>query len=164
MEQEKFTFFYQGVFSQWYPCTFKIEGVGYNCAEQFMMATKARLMYDDISLAKIMATTSPKEQKKLGREILNFDVEGWNKCAKDFVFVGNYAKFNQNPDLKKILMETVGTTLVEASPYDKIWGIGLSSSDPRAQYRNTWEGTNWLGEVLTTLREFFWHRNLVRNI
>ena len=78
------------------------------------------------------------------------------------MFQGNYAKFTQNPDLLKTLIDTIGTTLVEASPYDKVWGIGLAEDDPKALNRETWEGTNWLGEVLTDLRTYLYYDRFVK--
>lgn len=150
---EKFTFFWNGPFSQWHLCKFVVDGIEYNCAEQFMMAEKARLFNDEETEKQIMETKSPREQKKLGRKVKNFDVDKWNESAKKIVYTGNKAKFTQNDYLKQKLLETRGTTLVEASPYDKIWGISLPEDDPRALNRETWKGTNWLGEVLTQLRD-----------
>lgn len=150
---EKFTFFWNGPFSQWHPSPFTIGDITYNCAEQYMMACKALLFEDLITYTKIMASDSPAEQKRLGREVRNFDTEKWNGVAKCVVKKGNIAKFIQNPELKKVLLETRGTTLVEASPVDKIWGVGLEENDPRIQDRSQWQGTNWLGEVLTEVRE-----------
>ena len=145
--------FYGGPFSQWATCSFEIDGVIYNCAEQYMMAQKARIFLDQDSFNRIMATNSPKEQKAIGRRVTNFDAHKWNLLSKDIVYTGNYEKFKQNENLKKKLISTEGTTLVEASPYDKIWGVGLSEDEPRAQKRETWLGTNWLGETLTKVRE-----------
>jgi len=117
-----------------------------------MMAEKARLFGDNESLAKIMASKSPREQKKLGRKVKNFDPFKWSEVCKEVVRRGNYAKFTQNTELGWKLIESEGT-LVEASPYDRIWGIGLGEDDPRAQDRNQWLGANWLGEVLTEVRQ-----------
>jgi len=150
---ERFTFFWSGPFSQWHPCEFIVDRIKYNCAEQFMMASKARTFSDDVSLQKIMETNNPQLQKSLGRKVSNFDESKWNEVADGFVFQGNIEKFNQNLDLLKKLFDTSGTTLVEASPYDKIWGIGLAEHDPRADNRATWLGQNRLGEVLTKVRE-----------
>lgn len=150
---EQFTLFWDGPFSQWYPSPFTIDEVSYSCAEQYMMSCKAKLFGDIDTYKQIMSTDSPREQKKLGRKVHNFDIDAWNRVAKDVVKAGNIAKFTQNPELKEILLATKGTTLVEASPYDTIWGIGLPESDPRARDRNSWQGTNWLGEVLTEVRE-----------
>lgn len=155
---EKFTFFWgrsnpNGVFSQWYVSPFQVDGVWYNTAEQYMMAEKARMFSDDENLARILASPYPSDQKRYGRLVVGFDKTEWEKIAKDVVYRGNYAKFSQNPELKKALLATAGTTLVEASPKDCIWGIGLSKEDTRALSRATWLGTNWLGEVLTRVRE-----------
>jgi len=149
---EKFTFFYGGKFSQWFPCLILIDKLKYNCAEQYMMAQKALLFKDEEAYKKIMIASHPKEQKSLGRTIKNFNISIWQEQAKEIVYQGNYAKFIQHKHLKEILLKTEGT-LVEASPYDRIWGIGLSETDPRALDRKTWLGSNWLGEVLTQVRD-----------
>jgi ribA/ribD-fused uncharacterized protein len=150
---EQFTFFWGGEFSQWYPSKFTIDNVEYNCAEQYMMAKKADLFGDHEMWSAIMNSTSPREQKALGRGVANFNADVWNANCKRFVKEANIAKFTQNPKLKKVLLDTVGTTLVEASPQDKIWGIGLHETDPKAWSRTTWEGTNWLGEIITEVRD-----------
>jgi ribA/ribD-fused uncharacterized protein len=150
---EKFTFFWgSGPFSNWAPAPFQIDGIWYNCSEQYMMAEKARLFGDTDTLKKIMSAVDPKEQKAYGRQVKGFNKEQWEKVARDIVYKGCYAKFTQNQDLKCCLMDTGDTTLVESSPYDKIWGIRLHKTDPRAQDRSQWLGTNWLGEILTKLR------------
>lgn len=149
---EKFTFFWGGPFSQWWDSPFTADGVKYSCAEQYMMAGKATMFEDYETLAAIMKTGSPREQKALGRQVKNFDDEQWRMHARDVVFRGNILKFSQDTELKNILLETVGTTLVEASPHDKLWGIGLGEDDPLAHNRATWQGENWLGEVLNKVR------------
>ena len=153
---ETFTFFWDGPFSQWHPCSFRLDGERYNCAEQFMMAEKARYFMDDNVLNAIMRADHPRDQKQLGREVSGFDAAEWeHKEANgrpycwNIVYRGNVAKFSQDPKLLKTLLRTHGTTLVEASPVDSIWGIGLAADDQRAHDRTTWMGTNWLGEVLT---------------
>ncbi len=116
-----------------------------------MMARKALLFGDIKSLDKIMASHSPREQKAIGRTIREFKPEVWNAHARDYVYTANLAKFSQNQDLKRVLLETRGL-IVEASPLDTIWGIGLDEDDPRALDKAQWKGTNWLGEVLTKVR------------
>lgn len=149
---EKFKFFWGGVFSQWYPSLFIIDGVEYKTAEQYMMVKKA-LMFNDFDTAKkIMATANPQKQKILGREVKNFNAELWNTYCRKIVFDANYAKFTQNPDLYNELMATKNLTLVEASPSDKIWGIGLGENDERALDRTKWLGTNWLGIAIQEVR------------
>ena len=150
---EKFTFFWNGPFSQWERSEFEIDGVTYNCSEQYMMACKAKLFNDEDTLSSIMEAEHPRDQKKLGRQVQGFNAEQWDNRARDIVYDGNYAKFTQNPELLERLMATKGTTLVEASPDDCIWGIGMAEGDEGIMDRDNWRGTNWLGEVLTGLRE-----------
>lgn len=150
---EKFVYFWSGPFSQWAKSPFIVNGEKYNCAEQYMMAEKARFFKDWSTEAKIMSASTPDLQKSLGRTIKPFDEISWSNVAKRVVYTGSYFKYTQNNSFFKELMDTDGFTLVEASPLDKIWGIGLAENDERAKLRSTWLGTNWLGEVLTTLRE-----------
>ncbi len=150
---EEYTFFWHGPFSQWHPSKFDVDGVTYKCMEQYMMANKAMLFDDSVCLKKILDSHSPREQKHLGRTVIGFNKTTWNGVARQIVKDGNYAKFTQNSDLKQLLLDTVGTTLVEASPYDKIWGIGLTEDDPKRLDKKNWKGTNWLGQVLTEVRD-----------
>lgn len=150
---EQFTFFWSGPFSQWHPSPFTLEGLPYGCAEQWMMAEKARLFGDSETAALIMANADPATQKRLGRAVRGFDNAVWLAKAPEIVLKGSLAKYGQNPDLKAILLATAGTTLVEASPHDRLWGIGLTATDPRAADRATWLGKNWLGAVLTRVRD-----------
>ncbi len=152
-QTDEFVLFFGGPFSQWYPSLFEIDGVGYNCAEQWMMACKARMFKDKFAEKFIMAADQPWDQKAMGRRVKDFDQEIWEKDARDLVKQGSRAKYDQNPALKRDLMSTGDKLLVEASPTDVIWGIGLAEDDPKARDRDCWRGTNWLGEVLTELRE-----------
>lgn len=161
MKTEKYVFFYGGPFSQWYPSTFQVEGVTYVTAEQYMMAMKAEYFGDEEVKAKIMATSDPSAQKALGRQVANFDAEAWNAVSRGYVYKGNVAKFTQNPHLMRELIATGDRELVEASPYDKIWGIGMGLPGRRDTHAYTieelsdkanWKGTNWLGETLTKVR------------
>lgn len=151
----KHTFFYKtrNPFSNWHPAKFTVDGIEYNCSEQYMMAEKARTFGDEKIREMILASPEPRDQKALGRKVSNFDSEKWSEVAKEVVYTGCYHKFTQNPKLMAKLMETEGTLLVEASPYDTVWGIGLREDDPRRLDSKKWRGTNWLGEVLTRLRE-----------
>jgi len=151
-----YTFFYRtrSPFSNWHPAKFLGEnGVEYNCSEQYMMAEKARVFGDETIREMILMSKDPGEQKDLGRKVAGFDTEEWGKHAKDVVYRACYHKFTQNPKMMAKLMETAGTLLVEASIHDKVWGIGLSEDDPARLNPKNWKGTNWLGEVLTKLRE-----------
>ena len=158
---ERFTYFWNGPFSQWEPCHFVIDDVEYNCAEQYMMAEKARVFGDEDILEQILEAEDARTQKALGREVYPFDVDQWEEDESNgrprcwnIVWRGNMAKFSQNSYLMQQLRDTKGTTLVEASPYDRIWGIGLRESDATTQGREGWRGRNWLGEVLTNVREY----------
>ena len=158
---DEFTLFWDGPLSQWEPCIFELDNVEYNCAEQYMMSCKAALFEDDVALEAILDAEDPRTQKQLGREVEDFDLDVWQddedngrpRCW-NIVWRGNMAKFSQNPHLLDDLLATGETSIAEASPYDRIWGIGLRASDPRAQNRENWEGSNWLGEVLESVRSF----------
>ncbi len=155
MSPEQFTKFFESnsPFSNWYIASFTIDDITFNCTEQHMMYGKAMLFGDKETAADILKEKVPREQKKLGRLVKNFNKKIWEENCKQIVYEGNKGKFTQNPKLLKRLMDTSGTTLVEASPFDNIWGIKLSADDPRSNHRSTWQGTNWLGEVLTKLRD-----------
>ena len=159
-KKEKFTFFWAGTFSQWAASPFKIDGVAFNTAEQYMMYKKALLFNDFKQAGKIMETSNPRSQKQLGREVIGFDKGRWERYCKQFVYEASFAKFTQNPKMLLELMATEGTSLVEASPQDNIWGIGLAEDDPKAQSRSTWEGKNWLGEILNEVRADITAKNI----
>ena len=151
----EFTFFFTEAnpFSQWYRCTFTVGENTFNCAEQYMMHGKALLFADRETAAKILAADHPRQHKALGRKVKPFDDATWKRERAAIVRAGNHAKFTQNAELLDQLLATKGTTLVEASPYDKIWGIGLAATDPRAQDPAQWKGQNLLGKILTELRD-----------
>jgi len=153
--KEKFTFFWKSdsPFSQWYPAVFVIDEVRFNSAEQYMMYRKAMLFGDEEMAQRILSAPSPQTQKALGKNVRHFVESVWEENCREIVYTGNYAKFMQNAELKKALLATAGTTLVEASPYDRIWGVGLAADDPRIRDRKKWRGKNLLGEILTKLRE-----------
>jgi ribA/ribD-fused uncharacterized protein len=152
-ETDKYVFFWKGYLSQWNKRDMTIDDITYNCCEQYMMAQKARLFKDEESLKIIMEADSPKTQKRQGRLVKNFDNDRWLIEAKDVVYSGNYAKFTQNKDYQKQILSTGDKMLVEANPYDPLWAIGLDMWDDRVLDESTWKGKNWLGEVLTQVRE-----------
>jgi ribA/ribD-fused uncharacterized protein len=153
MAKEDFVLFWDGIYSQWHPSKFTIDGREYNCCEQYMMAKKALTFNDQESYKMIMYSDNPRDQKAFGRRVKNFNAEVWSVISREVVYQGNYAKFTQNPELKEQLMATGDLEIVEASPYDKIWGIGLGEEDPRAWDKSTWDGLNWLGEAIMRVRE-----------
>lgn len=146
-------------FSQWYECRFTVDGVEYHTAEQYMMSQKAVLFGDTKINAEIMKAGHPNEFKTLGRRISGFDEKVWNDNKTDIVIKGNYAKFSQNPELKKFLLGTGKRILVEASPYDKIWGIGMAADDSRINNPLNWQGENLLGFCLMEVRDMLLEEN-----
>lgn len=136
-----------------YPCNFVVNNQTYSCAEQFFMYQKAVLFRDSKLAKEIMNERNPFTIKRLGRNVRNFDNNIWKTKRERIVKIGNYAKFKQNDDLKRTLLETKRALLVEASPVDKIWGIGLPASHPDAQDPKKWRGQNLLGYCLTEVRE-----------
>ena len=128
------------VFSQWTLSSFTVNLVEYNCVEQFMMASKARLFGDDSTLSAILSTDDPREHKLFGRQVRHFDNDTWLNKRENIAFRGKLAKFSQNENLRLALLHTGERRLAEASPYDNIWGIGLRTSDPRASSPHTWRG------------------------
>lgn len=139
--------------SQWYQCYFEVDDIYYNSAEQFMMAEKARLFHDEDALQKIMQAYDPMEQKKLGRRVQGYEDAMWKTCCFDAVVRGNVAKFSQNLKLRDYLISTGEKILVEASPKDAVWGIGLDEESPDAINPIRWPGTNLLGFALMEVRD-----------
>lgn len=149
-----YVFFYNGYLSNWYPSYFNVNKIKYNCMEQFMMAEKARAFHDNKNLSKIMKATAPAIQKALGRNVENYNDNVWQKVRYNIVVKGTIEKYKQNPDLKEKLFTTKGLKLVEASPYDTIWGIGLGIDNPKINNTKSWNGQNLLGKAITEARDF----------
>ena len=129
-----------GCFSNWYLSDFTIGDVKYTSLEQYMMHQKALRFHDESIAAQILATDDVSYIKELGRKVSGFD----NHVV---------AKFTQNPELKRALLDTGNAVLVEAAVNDKIWGIGLSMSDPKRVDPSEWKGQNLMGYVLMLVRE-----------
>lgn len=153
-EEQNYVYFWSGPFSQWAESEFTVNGIKYFTAEQWMMASKARLFGDNDTLVKILETKDPRKQKKLGREVVGFDKTIWDRNRFAIVLAGSIAKFSQNENLKKILMDTGTAVLVEASPKDDIWGIGMAEGDVGVDDPQNWKGLNLLGQALTAAREY----------
>ena len=140
--------------SQWWEGhPFVVAGITYLTAEHWMMAQKAQFFGDYETSEKILVAKTPAEAKKLGRGVQNFDLGLWQEKCVDLVTQGNVHKFGQHEALKTFLLNTQNRVLVEASPFDKIWGIGLSADDPKAQHPHQWEGLNLLGWALMGARD-----------
>jgi len=143
----------QSCLSQWWMSPFEVEGTEYSCTEQYMMAEKARLFGDGEMLAAIMQAKHPKEMKAFGRSVGNFDKDVWESRCYEIVKRGSLAKFSQNPQLWDFLKSTRNRIVVEASPRDRIWGIGMGQSNPNADNPLQWRGRNLLGFALTEARD-----------
>lgn len=146
-----------GFLSQWYPCAFAHDGITFNSAEQWMMWHKAKLAGDAPTAARILATTSPLEQKQLGKQVRAFDNKAWDEVKVDVVERGNYLKFTQGVTaegvpLKRLLLETYSKELVEASPFDRVWGIGLGVKEAPLRGREQW-GEGLLGKAIMKVRQ-----------
>jgi ribA/ribD-fused uncharacterized protein len=142
-----------GFLSNFYQTNFSVNGNNFNCSEQYFMKKKQELFNEsnDVLANLIMKETNPKNIKKYGRQVKNFNEEIWNINKYKYMYEGVYAKFTQNPELKQKLLATGKKILVEASPYDKIWGIGFNKSDA-LNNKSKW-GQNLLGKVLVEVRD-----------
>ncbi|MCP2262489.1 hypothetical protein LX15_006228 [Streptoalloteichus tenebrarius] len=138
--------------SQWWPAEFVVDGVRYRTAEHYMMARKAALFGDDAAAARVVEAEHPAEAKKIGRLVRGFDEKVWADHRFDIVVEGNLAKFSQHPQLRDFLLGTRDRVLVEASPLDRVWGIGLAADDERAGRPEAWRGPNLLGFALMAVR------------
>ncbi len=144
--------FIKGVFSQWHPTPFEIDGQAFNCAEQWMMLSKARLFGDEAAARTILNTDDPGAQKRAGQSVTGFDSAVWERWKVDIVWRGSVAKFAANPGAARQLKTTGDAMLVEANPRDWIWGVGLGVDDPAVQDPAAWKGGNLLGRILTKVR------------
>jgi ribA/ribD-fused uncharacterized protein len=139
-------------FSQWWLSSFVVEDVLYYSAEHWMMAKKAEL-FDTVKVHEIINTKSPSEVKTIGKEIENYDENIWKENRYEIVKQGTFHKFSQNQVLKTFLLSTKEKIIVEASPVDKIWGIGLAPDDKKINNPNNWRGLNLLGFALMEIRD-----------
>ncbi|WP_297295327.1 NADAR family protein [uncultured Brachyspira sp.] len=139
--------------SQWYIKDFKENNLTFNCMEKYMMYNKA-LLFDDKKIAEeILNNNQPKAIKELGRKVSNFKDEIWDKVKYTIILKGNYYKFSQNNDLRNFLLNTKNKVLVEASPYDKVWGIKMKYDNENIENPFFWQGENLLGFALMEVRD-----------
>ncbi len=143
-----------GCFSNWYPAEFDYAHKHFTSIEQYMMYHKV-LMFRQYDLAEqIMQTNNPSECKKLGRtKFPEFDSNVWEKTGKTIVKRGVKAKFRQNDDMLRQLLDTGNALLAECSPYDSKWGIGIGTDNPEWWHAGNWRGRNLLGRILMEVRE-----------
>jgi len=147
-----YPFFQRHPFSNWWMSSFTVDGCSYSCGEQWMMVQKALLFKDKDSGNKIMRATHPAEMKRLGKKVKNFDGQKWDDVKCRLVKVGIRAKFEQDESLRSKLLQTGDQIICEASPYDKIWGIGISADHRDINNPEKWKGQNLLGKVLMEIR------------
>jgi hypothetical protein len=142
----------RGCLSQWWPAPFVVEGRTFATAEHYMMWRKAMLFDDQASAQQVLRAAHPREAKEIGRGVAGFDQARWEAGRYEIVLTGSIAKFAQHPDLRRFLLNTGDRVFVEASPLDRVWGIGLTADDPRAEQPEQWRGLNLLGFGLTEAR------------
>jgi ribA/ribD-fused uncharacterized protein len=157
-QQDHFVFFWRpqeenGYLGNWFLRDFELDGTRFNCSEQAMMYKKAMLMGDPKTAAIILKEDQPAKHKKLGQSVAPWDEKKWLENREKIMFDSCRAKFLAAPDLLEQLLATGDACLVEASPMDKIWGIGLAKDHPDASKPKNWKGLNLLGKVLMEVRE-----------
>jgi ribA/ribD-fused uncharacterized protein len=140
-------------FSQWFEAEFVVDGQRYATAEHFMMAEKAALFGDQDIRAQVLTAPTPNAAKALGRNMRGFNEHDWLQHRYAIVVRANQAKFSQNPELNAFLKGTGSRIIVEASPVDSIWGIGLAQDHVNANNPNLWQGLNLLGFALMQVRD-----------
>ena len=129
-----------------------VTGFRYNCAEQLYMVEKAMFFNDHDSALMMCYCPDGKSVKALGRKVKNFDQDEWNKVSYDKMLIACRGKYTQNKNLVEELINTKNKVMVESSPSDKIWGVGLHESDDRILNESNWTGENRLGKVLMQIR------------
>jgi len=150
---DKFVFFWDGSFSNWSYAKFKLLGHSFSNSEQAFMWLKAMCFLDENTASKILLETSPKGVKDLGRQVKGYDDTKWNTLRCEMMYNACLEKFAQNEDLKKELLATSNRILIEASPYDKIWGIGMGENEAGIEDEKNWKGLNLLGQTLMKVRD-----------
>lgn len=142
------------IYSQFYPCKFTDPktGIVYCCAEQWMMSQKALMFNDKVINEQILAETNAATIKSYGRSVHGYNDAIWCENRFNIVVQGNYYKFSQNPELLQTLLSTDPKILVEASPYDRVWGIGLNANQAAQIPPHQWPGDNLLGRALMQVR------------
>ena len=142
--------------SNWGPAEFEYRGKHFYNSEQAFMWEKA-ILFDDQEIAeKILENDNPSTVKALGRKVKNFDLPSWSEKSYQVMVDVCYAKFDQNPKLKETLFSTGDKTIVEASPMDRILGVGLHWENDEILDELNWNGMNLLGKALMEVRENLW--------
>jgi len=148
-----YEFFWGGIYSNWAPSDIVVEGKSFNCVEQYMMYKKAEVAGDAASMQAVMDTPMPNDQKAIGRKIKNYDDAKWSAVRYEIVKDAIRAKFTQHENLKEELIASGDKHIVEASPYDVVWGIGMGEDDPDRFDESKWRGDNLLGKCIMDVRD-----------
>ena len=138
--------------SNHFPSTFKHKGETYNCSEQFIMASKAKLFDDQEAVIQIMREKDPVKQKQLGKNVKNFNQTQWKATAQELIIPGLISKFEQSPECKTSLLQTNQREIIEANGHDSFFGVGMSLRDPRIWTTANFEGQNIMGKMLSIVR------------
>jgi len=153
---DKYVFFWNGEFSNWHECRLpfiKYKGITFFNSEQAFMWEKALFFGDMLAAQNIVKDPDPARCKRIGRMIDGFDAQKWSEVSYDIMVAVNYAKYDQSSRLRRTLFETNDKIIVEASPYDTIWGIGLRAEDDDCLDPAKWKGQNLLGKALMEVRK-----------
>ena len=170
---DKYVLFWHGCFSQFYQSCMIIDNVTYECSEQYMMASKAKLFNDNLHCRLILENGhNPQQCQRYGRSVQGFNEQTWIENREKIVYKGNYGKFSQNKQLRDVMF-TISVidddnhvkfrTFVECSPYDRIWGIGLNIDNILCNNNSKWRGTNLLGKAITRVRDELWNEMIIGN-
>lgn len=152
VKTETHLFFYRHLLGQWHIHPFTVEGITYNCPEQYMMYQKAVLFKDEDAAEKILHEEKPHNHQKIGRIVKNYSQNIWDNVKFDVIVAGNMARFREDELGRNFLFESDPLILVEASPTDLVYGVGLGENDPLILDENNWRGQNLLGKALMKVR------------
>lgn len=155
LETDTHFYFWTNWLSNWKICKIvdPLIRVSFNTSEQAYMWRKAYFFGDEVTMKKLECSDlTPREAKDLGREVANYQDDLWECVRFDYMVYSNYLKYTQNPDLKEKLLATGEKVLVEASPYDKVWGVGLLANNPLILDDKNWTGRNLLGKSIMKVR------------
>ena len=143
----------QDPFSNFYPSPFKLEGFNFRDVEMYFHFKKAQFFGDYINMERILKSDTPYQSKQFGRRVVGFDVKAWEEVRKEIMKDGCRAKFDQNPKLAALLIESEGKKLIEASPFDGFWGVKKDKHDPDINNEKSWPSdSNNLGKILMEIR------------
>ena len=152
---DKHVAFWGSPFSNFYECSFEEKGIIWKSSEQCFMAKKAAYFDDFEIYDMILESKTPKDAKKLGRQVRDFDADKWMEVCFNEMYDAVYAKFSQNSNLKELILsdEFENKGFVEGSPFDAIWGVKMDWRNPDIDDEDNWQGQNLLGKVLNKVRE-----------